>query len=411
MKQTTVSVSGACGGSELAKHWGLDPGVDYLNHGSFGACPTVVLEAQARWQRRLEREPVLFMDRELEGLFDRAREALAQFVGARSEDLAFVPNASAGVNTVLRSLRFEPGDEIVVTDQEYNATRNAVDFVAQRSGARVVAVALPFPIAGPDVVVERVLAALTPRTKLLVLDHITSPTGLVLPIERLVREARERGVDTLVDGAHGPGHVALELEALGAAYYTGNCHKWMCTPKGSALLHVRRDRQALIRPLSISHGANSRRTDRSLFRLEFDWPGTHDPSPWLVIPDAIEHIGALLPGGWSEVRRRNRELALWARDFVCSALGIPLPAPASMIACLGAMPLPDRVGAALEPSGHDPLHVALFQRHHIEIPVFAWPKPPRRLIRISAQLYNRREQYQRLADVLRAELGLGGQIA
>jgi isopenicillin-N epimerase len=394
----------ACGGSELARHWGLDPGVDYLNHGSFGACPTTVLEAQAHWQRRIEREPVLFLHRELEAHLDRARDALATFVGARSEDLAFVPNATAGVNTVLRSLSFAPGDEIAVTDQEYNATRNAVNFVAGASGARVVEVRAPFPLSGPDEVLERVLAALTPRTKLLVVDHITSPTGLVLPIERIVAEARAKGVDTLVDGAHGPGHVALDLDALGAAYYTGNCHKWMCTPKGAALLHVRRDRQKGIRPLAISHGANSRRSDRSFFRLEFDWPGTHDPSPWLVIPEALEFLGGLAPGGWDGLRRRNHELALAARAVLCKTLAVASPCPESMIGCLAALPLPDRREAPSEPLGLDPLQLRLFEKHRIEAPLFSWPAPPKRLVRISAQLYNRLEQYQRLAEVLRAEL-------
>jgi isopenicillin-N epimerase len=394
----------ACGGSELARHWGLDPGVDYLNHGSFGACPSAVLEAQAQWQRRIEREPVLFLHRELEAHLDRARDSLATFVGARSEDLAFVPNATAGVNTVLRSLSFAPGDELVVTDQEYNATRNAVNFVAGASGARVVEVRAPFPVSGPEEVLERVLAALTPRTKLLVVDHITSPTGLVLPIERIVAETRARGVDTLVDGAHGPGHVALDLDALGAAYYTGNCHKWMCTPKGAALLHVRRDRQKGIRPLAISHGANSRRSDRSLFRLEFDWPGTHDPSPWLVIPEALELLGGLAPGGWDGLRRRNRELALAARAVLCKTLGVAIPCPESMIGCLAAIPLPDRREAPTEPLGLDPLQLRLFEKHRIEAPLFSWPAPPKRLVRISAQLYNRLEQYQHLAEVLRAEL-------
>lgn len=404
MTQLKQAERRASGGSELARHWVLDPAVDYLNHGSFGACPSVILEAQARWQRQLEREPVLFLHRQLEEHLDRAREALARFVGADSADLAFVPNATAGVNTVLRSLRFEPGDELVVTDQEYNATRNAVDFVARASGARVVEARVPFPLASPDEVVERVLGAFTARTRLLVVDHITSPTGLVLPIERLVSLARERGVDTLVDGAHAPGHVALELDALGAAYYTGNCHKWMCTPKGSALLHVRRDRQARIRPLAISHGANSRRTDRSGFRLEADWPGTHDPTPWLVIPEALEFLGALVPGGWSEIRRRNRELALWARTHLCGALGISSPAPESMIGCLAALPIPDRVEPANSVLGLDPLHLRLFEDHQIEIPIFPWPAPPKRLVRLSAQLYNRREQYERLAAVLASEL-------
>ncbi len=394
----------ASGGSELARHWGLDPEIDYLNHGSFGACPTAVLEAQAQWQRRLEREPVLFLHREIEAHLDRARGALASFVGAHSDDLAFVTNATAGVNTVLRSLSFAAGDEIVVTDQEYNATRNAVDFVAAASGARVVEVRVPFPLRGPDEVLERVLAALTPRTKLLVVDHITSPTGLVLPIERIVAEARARGVDTLVDGAHAPGHVALDLDALGAAYFTGNCHKWMCTPKGAALLHVRRDRQKLIRPLSISHGANSRRTDRSFFRLEFDWPGTHDPSPWLVIPEALEHLASLVPGGWDAIRRRNRELALAARALLCKALELEAPCPESMVGCLAALPLPERRAAPSEPLGIDPLQLRLFETHRIEVPVFTWPAAPRRVTRVSAQLYNRLEQYQRFADVLRAEL-------
>lgn len=393
----------ASGGSELAKHWELDPHVDYLNHGSFGACPTAILDAQSRWQRQLEREPVLFLHREIEVHLDRARDALAHFVGADSDDLAFVPNATAGVNTVLRSLRFEPGDELVVTDQEYNATRNAVDFVAHAAGARVVEARVPFPLKSADEVVERVLAAFTSRTKLLVVDHITSPTGLVLPIERLVALARERGVDTLVDGAHAPGHVALDLRALGAAYYTGNCHKWMCTPKGSALLHVRRDKQAHLRPLAISHGANSRRTDRSAFRLEADWPGTFDPTPWLVIPEAIEFLGALVPGGWSELRRRNRELALWARAHLCSSLRIAAPAPESMIGCLAALPIPDRTEGANNALGLDPLHLRLFEQHNIEIPVFPWPAPPKRLVRLSAQLYNRREQYERLATVLARE--------
>jgi len=404
MTQVDQNVRRAAGGSELARYWGVDESVDFLNHGSFGGCPTRVLEAQAEWQRRAEREAVLFFARELESHLDRARDALARFVGAASDDLAFVPNATAGVNTVLRSLAFEPGDEIVVNDQEYNATRNAVDFVAQASGARVVLAKIPFPTSGPDEVVERTLACFSPRTKLLVVDHITSPTGLVLPIERLIAEAASRGIDTLVDGAHGPGHVALNLDALGAAYYTGNCHKWMCTPKGSALLHVRRDRQARIRPLAISHGANSRRTDRSLFRLEFDWPGTHDPSPWLVIPDAIEFVGGLAPGGWDGVRRHNRALALYGREKLCAALQIAPPAPDSMIGCLAAVPLPDATEPPIAPLGIDRLQARLFDTHRIEVPVFTWPQAPRRVTRISAQLYNRREQYDRFASLLGEEL-------
>ncbi len=396
--------------NDLARHWNLDPAIDFLNHGSFGACPEPVLAEQRAWQQRLEREPVLFMHRELERHLDHARAALARFVGADPEGLAFVANATTGVNTVLRSLTFRSGDELLTTDQEYNASRNALDFVARQSGATVVVAKIPFPISSGDIVVERVLEQVTSRTRLLLLDHVSSPTGLIFPVDRIVRSLAERGVDTLVDGAHGPGQLALDLEKLGAAYYTGNCHKWMCTPKGSALLHVRRDRRQAIRPLSISHGANSRRTDRSRFRLEFDWPGTFDPTPWLVIPKAIEFVGSLVPGGWDEVKRRNRELVLEGRSRLIAALGIEPSCPESMVGSLAAVPLPDPsepsapASPAAAPLGVDPLQTRLFEKHRIEVPVMPWPEPPKRLLRISAQLYNKPDQYQRLASALMTEL-------
>jgi isopenicillin-N epimerase len=387
--------------SDLSRHWLLDPAVTFLNHGSFGACPIPVLEAQQRWREQMEREPVRFMAGELEGRMDEARADLARFVGARSDDLAFVRNATTGVNAVLRSLELSPDDELLVTDHEYNACRNALRFVAERSGARIRVIHLPFPLRSPEDAVDAVLDAVTPRTRLALLDHITSPTGLILPIETLVHELERRGVDTLVDGAHGPGMVPLNLAQLGAAYYTGNCHKWLCAPKGAAFLHVRPDRQAGVHPLTISHGANSTRTDRSRFRLEFDWTGTFDPSPFLVIPEAIRFLGGLLPGGWPALMDANRSLALAGRSILCEALAIDPPAPAKMIGALGAVPLPDGSGEAPpSPLYQDPLQDRLLAEHAIQVPVLPWPDPPRRLIRISAQAYNRREQYERLARVL-----------
>src|SRR3990167_1371429 len=281
--------------------WPLERGVIFLNHGSFGACPAEVLRQQAALRDEMEAEPVRFLSRELDDRLAGARQALAAFVGADADDLAFVANATGGVNAVLRSLRFSPGDELLTTDHAYNACRNALDFAASRAGARVLVAMIPFPLAAPEEVVEAVLAHVTPRTRLALLDHITSPTGLVLPIERLVAALAGRGVEVLVDGAHAPGMVPLDLGVLGAAYYSGNCHKWLCAPKGSAFLWVRRDRQPDIRPLTISHGASATRPGRSRFRLEFDWTGTDDPTAWLTVPRAIEYLGSLLPGGWPEL--------------------------------------------------------------------------------------------------------------
>ena len=382
--------------------WPLDPVVTFLNHGSFGACPRAVLEEQARLRDRLEGEPVRFLSRELEGLLDAAREALGAFLGAPADDLAFVPNATTGVNTVLRSLDLGAGDEVVATDHTYNACRNALNAAGARAGARVVVATLPFPVAEPEQVVETVLARVGPRTRLALVDHVTSPTGLVLPIERLVRELASRGVDALVDGAHAPGMVPLDLRALGVAYYTGNCHKWICAPKGSGFLYVRRDRQKDIRPLVLSHGANSPRVDRSAFRLEFDWVGTIDPTAYLTVPEAIRYMGSLVPGGWPALMAHNRATALAARDRLCDALGVPPPAPDSMIGSLAALPVPAGFPPAPLHGERDPLQTALFDRYGLELPVFTWAALGCRILRISAQLYNSAADYERLAEALGA---------
>jgi len=383
--------------------WQLDPGIDFLNHGSFGACPKPVLAFQTQIQQRIEREPVKFYVDDLERLWDEARRTLAPFLGARPDDLVFVPNATSGVNAVLRSLKFKRGDELLVTDYEYNACRNVLDFVAKTWGAKAVVVPLPFPLKSPEQIIEAVSRRVTRRTRLALLDHVTSQTALVMPMAQLIRELEVRGVDTLVDGAHAPGMIELNLQKLGATYYTGNCHKWLCTPKGAAFLHVRSDKQKLIRPLTISHGANSRRTDRSRFLIEFGWMGTVDPTALLSVGEALRFMAARLPGGWKQICERNHALALAARDLICAALQIPAPCPDEMLGSMAAFPIPDfsqREVANLA-LGPDPLRLRLRREFGIEVPTTPWPAPPKRLLRISAQLYNSQPQYERLASALK----------
>jgi isopenicillin-N epimerase len=385
--------------------WRLDPAVTFLNHGSFGACPEPVLAVQRAWRDRIEREPIRTLGRELDGHLDRAREALGSFLGADPAGLAFVPNATTGVNAVLRSLRFEPGDELLTTDHEYNATLNTVGAIADRDGARRVIAALPFPGSGPDPIVDAVLAAVTARTRLAVLSHVTSPTALVLPIERLVRELDARGIDTLVDGAHAPGMVPLALDTLQPAYYAGNGHKWLCAPKGAGFLWVRSDRRERIHPTIVSHGANDPRTDRTRYRVEFDWVGTADPTPVLSLPAAIDWMAGLEPGGWPAVMAANHALALVARDRLASALGVASPVPDAMIGSMAAVPLTgltsDEQAAAL--------HLALVD-DRIEVPVHGWPvrgarpavsdPPSVVVVRVSAQRYTEPADIDRLVEAL-----------
>ena len=379
--------------------WTLEPGLDFLSHGSFGACPRAVLEAQSELRARMERQPLQFLARDLEGLLDEARAALGEFVGGDADDLAFVPNATTGVNTVLRSLDLRAGDEIVTTDHAYNSCRNALRWQEER-GVKSVYARVPWPLSGPWQVVESVLAAITPRTRLVMIDHVTSPTGLVFPVTEIVR--RLPNVDVLVDGAHAPGMLPLDLRSIGAAYYTGNCHKWLCTPKGSAFLHVRRDRQAAMKPIVYGHGLNSPRTDRGPFRLQFDWGGTDDPTPFLCIPVALKYLASLMP--WPSIMARNHAMAVAGRRLLLEALRIPEPAPEFMLGSLASVPLTDYKGERPVHTGvwWHPFQKQLLQKHRIEAPVMIFPEFPRQLIRISAQIYNSLDQYGRLAEVLRS---------
>lgn len=387
--------------------WSLDPDVTHLNHGSFGATPTEVLDLQAELRAEMEANPVAFMLRTYQPALEHARAALAAFVGADADGVAFVPNATYGVNSVLRSIedRLTPGAEIVVTTQTYNACRNAVAVTAARSGATVVVADTPFPVSSPAEVSAAVLDVVTDRTQLVLLDHVTSPTGLVNPVAEIIA-ALDPSVMTLIDGAHAPGMLAVDIAALGAGFYTANCHKWICSPKGAAFLWTAEPFRDSMVAASVSHGYNDGWPGSgSRYHAQFDWTGTDDPTARLCVARSIEVMGDHLEGGWPALRAANRELALRGRDVLLAALGIDPPAPDAMIGSIAALPVPPDPDPS--PSIFDPLTTALHERWSIEVPVFAWPESPHRLLRVSAQQYNAIDDYRRLAEALTEELSLG----
>lgn len=387
--------------SPLSDHWTLDPDVVFLNHGSFGACPRAVLEVQAEWRARMERQPVQFLWRDLPDLIDAARNELSDFIKATPDDVVFVANATAGVNAVVRSLHLSPGDELLTTDHDYNACRNVLAEAASRAGAKVVVAKVPFPVRDETQIIEAILAAVTPNTRLAMIDHVTSPTALVFPIAKIIRALEAHGIDTLVDGAHAPGAVPLDVGLLRPAYYTGNLHKWVCAPKGAAFLWARPDRQDALRPPVVSHGENTRRPGRSAFHDRFDWPGTLDPTAWLSVPAAIKWGASLLPGGWEELRDRNRLMASAGRALIAGRFNLTLPCPNDLLASMATLMLPEPLQQApIDGARFDSVQIKLHSEYGIEAPIVRWGEPKRRYVRISAQAYNNTEDYRALADAI-----------
>jgi isopenicillin-N epimerase len=348
----------------------------------------------------MEAEPVQFLWRRYEERLEPARIALAEFIGARARDIAFVTNATVGVNSVLRSVKLRRGDELLSTNLDYNACHNVLVETARRAGARLVVARVPFPLSNPQAIMEAVLEAVTGRTRLALIDHATSHTALVFPIERIVRELEARGVDVLVDGAHAPGMLPLDLARLRPAYYTGNLHKWVCAPKGSAFLWAREDKQAALQPAVISHGNNTPRPRYGPFQDRFDWAGTFDPTGWFCVGEAIRWLGELLPGGWRELRQRNHRLAIAARRLLCKKLDLEPPCPENLIGSMATLPLPERF-QGVPPSGKiDAEARRLYDEFGIEVPFMRIGRPEKRYFRISAQIYNSLAEYEYLAEAL-----------
>ena len=364
----------------------LDPNVTFLNHGSFGACPRTVFDRYQEWQLELERQPVLFLARRLEELLGEARMALGAYVGADPDDLVFVPNATAGINVVARALGLESGDEVLSTDLEYGALDLTWNHVCTAVGAHYVRTPIRLPVQDADEIVESVWTGVNRRTRVLFISHVTSSTALTLPVARLCRRAREQGIRAVVDGAHVPGHIPLDLRALDADFYAGNCHKWLCAPKGAGFLYVRHELQPDIHPLVISWGYEG---DDPSFLSRHERQGTRDPSAYLTVPTAIEWQRE---HEWDSVRQRCHELARRARN----ELGLEPIAPDStdFYGQMVTLRLPEGAPADLEER--------LYDGYRIEIPTF--DHDGGRLIRPSFQGYNDARDLERLRDALAALL-------
>jgi isopenicillin-N epimerase len=388
--------------SPLSRHWQLDESMTFLNHGSFGATPVKVLEKQNELRNQAEAELVRFYIREMEDLWDNARLATAEFLGSKPYNLVFVKNTTMGVNTILHSLKFKEGDELLTTSQAYGACVNMLKWYCDRFKLNLIIADTPFPLKNEDEIVEAIAKKITPKTKFALIDHITSPTGIIFPVGKITRLLQSKNIEVLIDGAHAPGMIDLDLEKLNADYYVGNCHKWICSPKGSAVLWVREDHHHKIFPLQISHAYDKPVERKLLWAKSFFWPGTDDYSAYLCLPDAIRFMGEIFTGGWEELRKHNRDLTLKGRKLISEKLNIELPAPENMIGHLGTMIIGK---TELPPNGFNvitPLQEALFSSYKIEVPVFVYPRHnPQLCLRIACQAYNDISQIEYLAESVR----------
>ncbi|RVU44692.1 aminotransferase class V-fold PLP-dependent enzyme [Rubrivivax rivuli] len=387
----------------MREHFLLDPTVHFLNHGSFGACPKPVFEALQQWQLAMERNPVEFLGRRSAALLRTARERLAAHLGAQADDLVFVPNATTGVNTVAQSLALQPGDEILTTDHEYGACDATWHHVCQRTGAVYRRVEIPLPFEASEFA-DRLMAAVTPRTRLIFVSHLTSTTALVFPLAALCAAARERGIATLVDGAHAPGQIDLHLDTLGADFYTGNCHKWLCAPKGAAFLHVRPERQREVHAPVVSwgyvagedgagstggHTGFDAYVGSTLLERRLQWQGTRDIAAWLSVPAALDFLAA---NHWPAHRSASHQRALALQARVLARNGLQ---PIAHGTDFGQMvPIPVR---SSDPAG---LRAWLFDQHRIEVPVTQHAGQV--FVRVSVQAYTLDSELQALENALAA---------
>lgn len=374
--------------------FGLRSSVIFLNHGSFGATPRPVMEAYQAWQRELEAQPVEFLARRARALLRSSRSILADYLGCRPLDIVYLSNPTTAVNIIARSLNLETGDEILTTDHEYGAVGRTWRLVCRAAGARYIQAPIPLPVTSPQEILDQLWARVSDRTRLIQISHISSQTALIFPVAEICRKARRAGILSLVDGAHAPGQIPVDLSTIGADFYTGACHKWLCAPKGSAFLYAHPEVQAQLDPLIVSWGYEAEEPGDSQFIDYHEWQGTRDISAFLSVPAAI---GFQTRYDWASVRSRCHAMLSSARQQLLALLNTSAICPDS----------PDwfvQMAAIQLPPGSDPVEVQsrLYQEHRIEVPVYRWND--RAMLRVSVQGYNRAQDLEALLSALPAVL-------
>jgi isopenicillin-N epimerase len=385
----------------MREHFLLDPTVTFLNHGSFGACPRPVFEEYQRWQRELEQQPVEFLGRRYDMLIEESRTRLAEYLSTQANNLVYIHNATAGVNTIARSLDLKQGDQILTTDHEYGACDNTWRYVCGLTGAEYVRQHIPLPYNDENAVIEALWQGVTPRTRVIYLSHITSATAVIFPVAEICRRAREQGILTVIDGAHAPGQIPLGLEEISADYYTGNLHKWLCAPKGAAFLYARPEHQATLTPLVISWGYSDMEMNYTAahpFIQRHQWQGTGDPSAWLSVPAAIDFQQA---HDWERVRRESHALTVETQGRLAELAGLAPVVDERYFAQMVIAPLPMGIDAV-------ELKRRLYDEYRVEVPITAWFRADGQVkyfVRVSIQAYNTREDVDRLLEAMRVLLG------
>jgi len=382
-------------GKKIINKWHIDPKAAFLNHGSYGACPIAVLQKQNEIRERMERQPCEFLGRDVwEGLIEDSLEKVGSFVSARGRDMAFVDNATTGANSVLRSLDFNPGDELVTTSHVYGAVRATMDFVALKSGAIVKEAQVPFPPKSEDEIINSIESALTEKTKFLLIDHIASASATIFPVKRIVDMAHDKNIRVFVDGAHAIGQIELDIPSLGADWYVTNAHKWLYAPKGCALLWTSPEMQDETHPTVISWGYHGKEG----YSTEFLWQGTRDLSPWLSTDSAIDFYESF---GSSNVKKYMHNLAWGSAEMLAKEWGVDLNLERGMFASMVPIPIPGNV------CGGDDERVSivkrLWEKHKVEVAVTDPSSSDQLWIRISAQIYNEESDYQKLSIAVKEE--------